>query len=241
MPERSDAGRASVSGPPRSAGPAGRRRLTLGVGVGLVLAGLSLLGYVGWQLVGTDVVSHRHQRQARAAVTKAWGRGHDAARTPWGQTTALIRVPRWGADYEVPVFQGTSDRVLAAGFGHFTGTAGPGQVGNFAVAAHRVTHGEPLRRMPSLRAGDEVDVVTRSTTYVYRLTSGGDDLVVPFTAGWVLDPLPRNPDGGGVQPSQVPGQRLLTLTTCSELFHTDDRLVAFGVLVDSRATEPSQG
>ena len=33
-------------------------------------------------------------------------------------------------------------------------------------------------------------------------------------------------------PSQDDGQRLITLTTCSELFHTDDRLVAFGHLVD---------
>ena len=56
---------------------------------------------------------------------------------------------------------------------------------------------------------------------------------MPFSAGWVLDDVPQNPDAGGVQPpSQDPGQRLITLTTCSELFHTDDRLVAFGHLVD---------
>jgi sortase A len=36
-------------------------------------------------------------------------------------------------------------------------------------------------------------------------------------------------------PSQEEGQRLLTLTTCAELFHTDDRMVAFGHLVE---TEP---
>ncbi|WP_297626517.1 hypothetical protein [Nocardioides sp.] len=33
-----------------------------------------------------------------------------------------------------------------------------------------------------------------------------------------------------MQPVQEAGQRLLTLTTCSELFHADDRLVAFGHL-----------
>ena len=31
------------------------------------------------------------------------------------------------------------------------------------------------------------------------------------------------------------GQRLITLTTCSEIFHTDDRMIAFGHLV--RTTE----
>ncbi len=48
-----------------------------------------------------------------------------------------------------------------------------------------------------------------------------------------VDPL-RDSDGGGVEPQQQAGQRLLTLTAGSELFHTDDRLVAFGVLVSQR-------
>jgi sortase A len=33
-----------------------------------------------------------------------------------------------------------------------------------------------------------------------------------------------------VQPGD--GRRLVTLVTCAELFHTDDRMVAFGHLVD---------
>ena len=64
--------------------------------------------------------------------------------------------------------------------------------------------------------------------YTYRLTTGGDDLEVPLTASWVLDPIPVNPDPAGVQASGGPS--ILTLTTCSELFHTDDRLVAFASL-----------
>ena len=56
-------------------------------------------------------------------------------------------------------------------------------------------------------------------------------LVIPFTGVWVLDPRPRNPEAGGPQPRQERGQRLITLTTCSELFHTDDRMIAFGHLV----------
>jgi sortase A len=130
----------------------------------------------------------------------------------------------------VPVFEGTSDEVLATGFGHFAGSAGAGKVGNYALAAHRITHGEPLRAMPDLQVGDAVVVQTRTETYTYRLTTAGAALVVPFTAGWVTDPLPHNPSPGGVEPAQNEGQRLITLTTCSELFHTDNRMVAFGVL-----------
>jgi sortase A len=79
-----------------------------------------------------------------------------------------------------------------------------------------------------------VVVETRDRTYTYRIDTSPQDLVVDLTAVWVVSPLPRNPAPGGVQPSQRPGQRLLTLTTCSELFHTDDRMVVFGHLVGSR-------
>jgi sortase A len=150
---------------------------------------------------------------------------------PKGKASALVRIPKFGKKYVVPVLEGTSTDVLARGYGHFQDTAHPGQVGNYALAAHRVTHGEPLRRMPELRPGDRVIVETVSDTYTYRLDTNPNSLIVPFTGVWVLDPLPKNPQRGGTQPAQRPGQRLITLTTCSELFHTDNRMIAFGHLV----------
>lgn len=213
----------------RRRGGVGRRRLLLWPGVALIVVGLSLLGYVAWEFWGTTWVSHRHRDEVIGQLRQAWHDGDGSVRTSWGDETAIVRIPRFGSSYAVPVLEGTSDAVLATGFGHFTGTAGPGAVGNYALAAHRITHGQPLRRMPDLTTGDEVIVETRATTYTYRLTSDGDGLVVPFTSTWVTAPLPTNPDGG-VEPAQRPGQRLITLTTCSELFHTDNRLVAFGVL-----------
>jgi sortase A len=203
-------------------------------GLVLILAGLGLLGYVGWEYFGTNWVSHRKQADAIEKLERGWDSGQSSVKVDAGVAGSIIRIPRFGDDYQVPVLEGTSDDVLASGFGHFDDTAGPGQVGNYALAGHRVTHGEPLRDMPDLEVGDKVIVETRKTVYTYELVTGGDDLTVPFTAGWVLDPLPTNPEDGGVEPPQKPGQRLLTLTTCSELFHTDDRLVAFGVLVDKR-------
>ncbi|MBO0843387.1 MAG: class E sortase [Nocardioides sp.] len=227
---------ASTTLPPQRA-PERRRRWAFWVGITMITVGVVILGYVAWQFFGTNWVSHRHQQQVTRSIEKGWGSGSTTVETHFGKASALIEIPRFGPDYRVPVFSGTSDRVLAVGFGHFAHSAAPGAVGNYALAAHRVTHGQPLRHMPDLRKGDEVRVLTRSTTYVYRLTTGGDDLVVPFTAGWVVSPLPRNPSAGGVQPAQKPGQRLLTLTTCSELFHTDNRMVAFGVLASEHPTE----
>ncbi|HET6627056.1 MAG TPA: class E sortase, partial [Nocardioidaceae bacterium] len=161
----------------------------------------------------------------------------DAASTPkvkLGNASALLRVPRFGDDYVVPVLEGIGDDELSSGYGHFPGTAEAGEVGNYALAAHRVTHGEPLRDMPELQPGDEVTVETRDAIYTYELTTDPEELVVGFEDIWVIDPLPSNP-GGGVEPAQEPGQRLITLTTCAELFHTDNRMIAFGHLVDKAA------
>ena len=210
------------------------------LGLLLVGVGLALGAYVAWQVWGTNIASQRTHRALVEDVRRAWDQEDDGAvdhdvETDKGRVSAIVRIPRFGEDYAVPLLEGTSDDLLEAGFGRFTSGAEPGRRGNFALAAHRITHGEPLRSMPELVPGDEVVVETRKWTYTYVLDTGGDDLTVPFTAGWVLDELPENPDGG-VQPGQEPGQRLLTLTTCSELFHTDDRLVAFGHLESREPT-----
>jgi sortase A len=205
------------------------------LGVLLVLVGLAMLGWVGWQMYGTTWVAHRDQRATVERTLQAWAEPVTVKRSgpvPKGEATALVRIPAFGKGYVVPVYDGTSDEVLARGYGHFDGAAGPGEVGNYALAAHRITHGEPLRRMPELRPGDRVVVETRDATYTYELDTNPNDLVVDFTQGWVVDPVPTNPHGG-VQPAQRPGQRLITLTTCAELFHTDERMIAFGHLVSS--------
>ena len=223
--------------------PRARRGWSRWLGWLLILAGVGLIGHVVWQFYGTNIVARHRQQDITESIQRQWQDGKHPEVTVGGglagggpketvQADALIRIPRFGDDYVVPVLEGTSEAVLAAGFGHFSDTAAPGEVGNYALAAHRVTHGEPLRDMPSLQPGDEVIIETWTTTYTYVLDTGGDDLVVPFTAGWVLDPVPHNPSGG-VEPRQREGQRLITLTTCSELFHTDDRMIAFGHLTSA--------
>ncbi|MFL6024670.1 MAG: class E sortase [Marmoricola sp.] len=213
----------------RSAG----RRIAFWFGVGLILAGLGLLAYVAWQLWGTNWVAKKHQKELTSQLQEDWAAGEGCDRyCPEGKADALIRIPKFGKNYVVPVLEGTDKAtVLDKGaFGHFTDTAGPGQVGNYALAGHRVTHGEPLRHMPDLRPGDLVIVETKKFTYYYRLDTNPNNLIISFTGTWVLDPIPHNPKPGGVEPKQVSGQRLITLTTCSEIFHTDNRMIAFGHL-----------
>lgn len=198
-----------------------------------LLVGLSLLGWYGWQLWGTTWIAERQHAAIRDALDQAWREGRDGVEDDGVRAEALVRIPRFGDDYAVPLLAGTSDDVLARGLGTYDDSALPGARGNLTIAGHRVTHGEPLRDLPRLDVGDEVVVETRDTVYTYVLDSAGDALAVPFTDTWVLDPSPINPHASGVGP--VDRGRLLTLTTCAELFHTDDRLVVFGHLRD---TEP---
>ncbi len=140
---------------------------------------------------------------------------------------AVLRIPRLGLT--VPVAHGVSKRsVLDKGYvGHYPGTASPGRTGNFALAGHRNTHGEPFRYINRLAKGDEISVRTRERTYVYRV-----DQVLRQTAPrdvGVIRAVPRSI----VKPSygyDVPGA-YLTLTTCTPEFSSAYRLVVWAKLV----------
>ncbi|MFF0274740.1 class E sortase [Streptomyces sp. NPDC094447] len=140
---------------------------------------------------------------------------------------AVLRIPRLGLT--VPVAQGVSKRsVLDKGYvGHYPGTAAPGGTGNFALAGHRNTHGEPFRYIDRLVPGDEVSVRTRARTYVYRV-----DQVLRQTAPrdvGVVRAVPRSivkPSYGYDEPGAY-----LTLTTCTPEFSSAYRLVVWAKLV----------
>ncbi|WP_435770816.1 class E sortase [Nocardioides sp. SYSU DS0651] len=228
--------RPAVEGDDKAA-PSRRRRITFWLGCGLIAAGVAVLAWVAWQFWGTNWQSQQRHDEVTSALEDGWGDGHDVVRTEFGNASAILHVPRFGKDFSVPVLEGSSDEVLAAGVGHMEDTAA-GQKGNYVLAGHRVTHGEPFADFPELRPGDEIIVETREATYTYELDTGGEDLIIPFTEVWPLDESPVNPREGGTQPPDDAGDHLITLLTCSEIFHTDNRSVVFGHLVK---TEPVQG
>lgn len=140
-----------------------------------------------------------------------------------GKPFVLLRIPRFGADWEKPVVEGVDASDLARGIGHYPQTQLPGQPGNFAIAGHRVTHGSPFRKLLELRKSDQVVVETQDAVYTYELDGSPRDLTVKPTDTWVLDPVPGSRD--------APTKSIITLTTCQDLFHSPDRSVAFGHLV----------
>jgi len=213
-------------------------RLTLIVGLVCVAVGVGLLGYVGWEYIGTNIVSKHRQAEITKGLKAQWesegvkgspaGEGVkdsvDVEQVERGEGMVLLHIQRFGTDYEVPIVKGVDDDSLASGVGWFAKSAPPGKKGNFAVAGHRVTHGEPFADFPELRVGDEVVVETRSHIYTYGLRDNGTDRILDFGQTWVLDPVPGEPEA-------KPTEAMITLVTCSELFHTDNRSVVFGDLL----------
>jgi sortase A len=212
----------------RAVGWAGEVVLTLGV---------LLLLFVAWQLWWTDVVSNRAAAQVVSTLEDEFARstGGDAALPASGippgvgedGAFAVVRIPRFGADYARPVLEGTGRPVLALGVGHYAGTAGPGQVGNFALAGHRTTYGRPFHDVDRLRDGDRVVVETRGTVHVYEVTSR--EVVRPGDVE-VIAPVPGDP---GARPTSA----LLTLTSCHPRYSATERFVVHGRLVESLPRE----
>lgn len=151
----------------------------------------------------------------------------DAASTPRrSQAYAVIRIPRIGLT--APVAQGISKQgVLDKGYvGHYPGTAQPGASGNFALAGHRNTHGEPFRHINRLRSGDRITVETRDAVYTYTVdktlarTQPGDSGVIATVPRSNVKPYVGYRTAGSY----------LTLTTCTPEFTSRYRLVVWGKL-----------
>jgi sortase A len=209
-----------------------RWRLTI-LGVMLLLGGLSCLGWVGYQYVGTNLIAQHAFRTEASRLRAQWMEGRKAdpqglkePSTRPGDAIGLLRIPALGDAYEVPILNGTELGVLAKGVGHYSSTAQPGQTGNFALAGYRVTHGQPFARLLGLDSGDQIIVETRYATYTYLLDEPPRQLTVKDTDTWVIDPVPG-------KPQLKPTQALITLTTCPDLFHSTKRSIGFGHLIQT--------
>ncbi|MBT2896807.1 class E sortase [Streptomyces sp. McG3] len=142
-----------------------------------------------------------------------------------GKPFATMHIPRFGADWEWPVLENTAVATLQKGLGHYSGTARPGDTGNFAVAGHRRTYGDPFKDFPRLRPGDAVVVNDGTTWFTYRVAKKPYRTVPTDTA--VVDPVPR---GSGFEGAG----RYLTLTTCEPEWGSSHRLIAWAHLDATR-------
>ncbi|MFI6447575.1 class E sortase [Kitasatospora sp. NPDC050543] len=241
---RSGSGRRRASG--RGAEARVRPRESVGVvaarltGELCITLGLVMLLFVSYQLWWTNVQADQAAGDARnqleqqfQAVGQQPAPGQpqpDASKAPEafapGKGFAIIHLPKLGLTF--PIAEGTSKpNVLDKGLvGHYTGTAMPGdKSGNFALAAHRNTHGEPFRHINQLSKGDKVVVETATSYFTYEITGGIPE--TPPSNVSVIQPIPK---GSGY----TQAGKYITLTTCTPEFSSKARLILFGKMVEER-------
>ncbi|MFD8292804.1 class E sortase [Streptomyces lavendulae] len=217
-------------------------------------AGTLIVLFVAYVLLWTGVKADRAMEGERDRLRDRWAAAAAADRPPptaaapappaaaapaqqtpaprprtAGQAFAEMYVPRFGPDWSKPVLEGTDPGVLKKGLGHYAGTAGPGEPGNFAVAGHRRTYGDPFKDVPELRPGDEV--IVRDATHRYTYTVRAAPLRTLPTEVAVVDPVPAR------SPFTTPGT-YLTLTTCDPEWGHSHRLVVWAELTGTAPAAP---
>lgn len=224
-----------------------RRRAGVGsavvgvVGELLITLGLLLGLYVVWQLWWTDVEAAGVQAELSEQLNESFSESPDQvgdALTPLaaeaapvelppleGATFARLWVPDWGSDsapYVKAISEGVDRQTVldVLGIGHYPDTAMPGELGNFALAGHRQSHGKPFYNIDTLAEGDALIVETSEAWYVYRVSSY--EIVPPSEVSVIA----ANP----ADPGAAPEVSMITLTTCHPLFTTRERYIVHGIL-----------
>lgn len=213
------------------------------IGELFLTAGVISFLFLGWQLWLNDLVVGEEQRGSALELEDQWhtpGQSivpptADASTTDFGEPIvadtpamasgfATLYVPRFGADYVRAIGQGVGlSSVLnnpKLGIGHYPDTQLPGELGNFALAAHRTTYGAPFKQIADLRVGDKLYVQTADGWYTYAFRTL--EYVWPTGVG-VLEPVPQ-------APGTDPVDRVITLTSCNPMLSAAERIVAYGVL-----------
>jgi len=174
-----------------------------------------MLAHVAYDLWGTGIGTARAQVRLKAEFRRSLAHPTPKARPVLpGSALGLIIIPK--LDVDMAFVQGIDDGALAEGPGHYPSSPLPGHGGNVAIAGHRTTHLSPFWALDTMRPGDDVTLITREGTFVYRTIWVG---VARPDATWVL------------APSGIP---TLTLTTCWPRFSSSHRLVLRAIQVYGR-------
>jgi sortase A len=201
------------------------------LGSSLIILGLLMFLFVGYQLWGTGIEEAQSQNKLEnrfndIAVTTTSTPSTSVAPliseppvtttvTPpqpivinEGDPIAIIVIPTIGVTKYVVAGVQTAD--LKKGPGHYPATPFPGELGNASIAGHRTTYGEPFRHLDDLSIGDPIiitDLMGRKFTYLVS-----NQQVVEATDSWVVA-------------TTDPTKAILTLTTCHPEFSAKQRLI----------------
>lgn len=222
------------------------------LGSSLIILGLLMFLFVGYQLWGTGIEEAQSQNRLEDSFAELVARVDDSpdptvdSTIPQSPTTTVapttddsgptetrepIAIVEGDpvAIIELPtigvkkfVVAGVQTADLKKGPGHYPDTPFPGELGNAAIAGHRTTYGEPFRQLDELELGDEIKV-----TDLF-----GREFVYRVTGTQIV-----GPSDSWVVATTDPTIATLTLTTCHPEFSAKQRLIVSAEL-DTTVSAP---
>jgi sortase A len=216
-----------------------------GLGQLLITAGVVILLFVGYELWFTGFYTQQQQSKLTKSIDGQWASKAPAVETltpdqvPIGSGVAVLYIPRFGRHYHFVVVEGVSTADLQKGPGHYPGTALPGQVGNFYVAAHRTTYLHPFKQIAELRKGDQVVLETKDKWFTYTIENipgtniPWKEIVSPSDTAAAEYAVPDQPD-----PNKKPTLRMLTFSSCNPEFSAAQRYIIHALLTSTLTKKP---
>ena len=129
-----------------------------------------------------------------------------------GGAIGVVDIPSVGVRGQI--YEGTDDETLKYYVGRFITGVMPGEIGNFAIAAHNNIYTEIFRNLHKVQIGEKVRIITRTKEYVYQVTSKQ-----------VINPTQVEVLAGSKK-------KEITLVTCTNMGR--ERVIVKGELIDEK-------
>ena len=208
----------------------------------MLTIGVVLLLFAFYEAYWTNVESGQLQEEASAHLDEQWRNPRQKLEPELGEAFAQLYIPTFGSDYRFAIIEGTNEDDLLRGPGRYVDSQMPGEMGNFAVAGHRVGKGAPFNDLGKLETCDDIVVETQTERITYRVLpidgeqadcfNGippeyshvvGRHITTPGDVS-VTNPVPES--------DAAPNREILTLTTCHPQFSNAERMIVHAMEVE---------
>ena len=208
----------------------------------ILTIGVVLLLFAFYEAYWTNVESGQLQEEASARLEEQWRNPRQKLEPELGEAFAQLYIPAFGSDYHFAIIEGTDEEDLLRGPGRYVDSQMPGEVGNFAVAGHRVGKGAPFNDLGALKTCDDIVVETQTERITYRvLPIDGDqadcfnDIPPEYShvAGrHITSPGDISVTNAVPESDAEPSREILTLTTCHPQFSNAERMIVHAMQVE---------
>ena len=208
----------------------------------MLTIGVVLLLFAFYEAYWTNVESGQLQEEASADLEEQWRNPRQKMEPELGEAFAQLYIPTFGSDYHFAIIEGTNEDDLLRGPGRYVDSQMPGEMGNFAVAGHRVGKGALFNDLGKLETCDDIVVETQTERITYRVLpidgeqadcfNGippeyshvvGRHITTPGDVS-VTNPVPES--------DAAPNREILTLTTCHPQFSNAERMIVHAMEVE---------